>query len=488
MDVQNGGSDSLFKMYSMNVSTGAGHTNDYGNGGNIKVKTDQTGEIRIRIASGYTANNLIFKPKIEKGTVAKPWSQHGQGCIKVTKCNKNIFKETYNRKDLTSAYFSIVKGEGFLEKDKTYVISFDTTNNGGIVYLGESSFQHINTFTVKCDGTRKFFTAKAKEFGYVTDITVLKTRAVTTNAYNISNVMINEYENDTDIDYVQHEEQSYIIPTQQPMRSVGNIRDTFIKTNGKWYERHYIARKIFDGTEDWIKSSNTNVDRFVLQNSIDYGSTEVCCNYLRGNELFSNTNYNKNKIFLNTYNSTKRWIINYTDYNTTTLKDFKTWLAEQYNAGTPVYVDYILETPTDIECTEEQSKILDELSNARTYKNVTNITTDSKAILSLDYFAVTDEKIKNEGNIQSRPLLRLEKTVSEAVELTINNVRFKYNFKNEEYVEIDCENKEVKFEGLDRFRNIEIGYEFPKLNVGENKIVMHSGDCIIKVLRKDRWL
>ena len=122
------------------------------------------------------------------------------------------------------------------------------------------------------------------------------------------------------------------------------------------------------------------------------------------------------------------------------------------------------------------------------YKNVTNITTDSKAILDLDYFTITNEKIKNEGNIQSRPILRLEKTVSEAVEITINNVRFKYNFNDDKYVEIDCENKTVEYEDLNRNRNIAIGYDFPKLNIGNNEIIMNDGDCIIKVIRKDRWL
>ena len=66
--------------------------------------------------------------------------------------------------------------------------------------------------------------------------------------------------------------------------------------------------------------------------------------------------------------------------------------------------------------------------------------------------------------------------------------RFKYNFNNDKYVEIDCENKEVKFDGLERFRSIEIGYDFPKLNIGNNEITMNDGDCIIKVIRKDRWL
>lgn len=390
MDVQNGGSDSSFKMYSMNVSTGAGHTNDYGNGGNIKVKTDQTGEIRIRIASGYTANNLIFKPKIEKGKVATPWSPYGQGCVKVTKYNKNIFKETYNRKDLTSAYFSIVKGEGFLEKDKTYVISFDTTNNGGIVYLGEYSFQHINTYTVKCDGTRKFFTAKAKEFGHVTDITVLKTRAVTTNAYNISNVMINEYENDTDIDYVQHEEQSYIMPIQQEML----VNDYLDYDNEE--EVHMWGKYTFTGEEDYKKSQTYSNDEYLCA----YIPTPVINNIkIDGKGLSSHfnrigdfTTYQNEECVRTSGQLQIRVLVSRLTENS--VEGLKAYLKAQYDAGTPVVVYYQLATPKRQKFTDEQKAVAKELNNARTYKNVTNITTDSKAILSLDY--AKDQETQNQ--------------------------------------------------------------------------------------------
>lgn len=104
-----------------------------------------------------------------------------------------------------------------------------------------------------------------------------------------------------------------------------------------------------------------------------------------------------------------------------------------------------------------------------------------------DYIEITDNII-NEGNIESRPILRLEKTNSDEVDITINDIRFKYNFNDDTYVEIDCEEKLVKYEELNRNRQIEIGYEFPKLNVGDNIIILNSGECIIKVKRKDRWL
>lgn len=103
------------------------------------------------------------------------------------------------------------------------------------------------------------------------------------------------------------------------------------------------------------------------------------------------------------------------------------------------------------------------------------------------YIEIT-ENIQNEGNIESRPILRLEKDADDEVDITINNVRFKYNFAEDTYVEIDCENKTIEYEGLNRNRQIEISYDFPKLNIGNNTIIFNSGSCVLKVKRKDRWL
>lgn len=71
--------------------------------------------------------------------------------------------------------------------------------------------------------------------------------------------------------------------------------------------------------------------------------------------------------------------------NISTVDELKAYLKAQYDAGTPVMIYYKLQTPTRLKFTDEQKAVAKELNNARTYKNVTNITTDSKAILSLDY-------------------------------------------------------------------------------------------------------
>ena len=106
-----------------------------------------------------------------------------------------------------------------------------------------------------------------------------------------------------------------------------------------------------------------------------------------------------------------------------------------------------------------------------------------------DNYIVVTNNVQNEGNKTSRPIIRIEKGSSDSIELTLSGVRFKYTFsENDTYVEIDCEEKTVVYEGLNRSRNLEIGYKYPKLEVGNNAIVIHSGSATVKIKRKDRWL
>lgn len=104
-----------------------------------------------------------------------------------------------------------------------------------------------------------------------------------------------------------------------------------------------------------------------------------------------------------------------------------------------------------------------------------------------EYITITDS-VTNEGNIQSRPIIRLEKGEADSIDITIGEVRFTYNFGEDTYVEIDCEEKSASYEGLNRNRQLEINYEFPILKTGINIINIHGGDATIKVKRKDRWL
>ncbi len=433
-----------------------------------------------------TEQEILDSIKLEKGTVATPPSKHGQGCVKVTKCNKNIMPilNLENNYEYTeNGIKSLKRNDGVevtrfkVRKGQTIeiglkMISRPTQDSTYSIYFQKhetvlTSFQHINILTLN-KVYKKTYTAS--EDG---DIFIKLWGNASSDIFEFQ--LWAELDNLTE--YEQHEEQSYIMPTQTEM-----LENDYLDYDNE-EEVHVWGKKIFDGTENWAYEKLTSADgeknNFYLKIDDAMSNGKVCSNAFVQRPTLAD-NYS---MYIS---AGKNLNLRYQEKSSST--DFKAYLKSQYDAGTPVVVYYQLATPTRLKFTDEQKAVAKELNNARTYKNVTNITTDSKAILSLDYFTVTDEKIKNEGNIQSRPILRLEKTVSEAVDITINDVRFKYNFNNDKYVEIDCENKEVKFDGLERFRSIEIGYDFPKLNIGNNEITINDGDCIIKVIRKDRWL
>ena len=441
-----------------------------------------------------TEQEILDSIKLEKGTVATPPSKHGQGCVKVTKCNKNIMPilNLENNYEYTeNGIKSLKRNDGVevtrfkVRKGQTIeiglkMISRPTQDSTYSIYFQKhetvlTSFQHINILTLN-KVYKKTYTAS--EDG---DIFIKLWGNASSDIFEFQ--LWAELDNLTE--YEQHEEQSYIMPVQKEML----VNDYLDYDNEE--EVHVWKKLVFDGitnrvanigennSKTWARFNGNDWDK--KTDWVDYENMK-CTHFIVNNSWEKGTTYAKfgnNGIMV-------QFVFN--DNNLKNIKDVNNWLKSQYDAGTPVIVYYKQQTPTRLPFTDEQKAVAKELNNARTYKNVTNITTDSKAILSLDYFTVTDEKIKNEGNVQSRPILRLEKTVSEAVDITINDVRFKYNFNNDKYVEIDCENKEVKFDGLERFRSIKIGYDFPKLNIGNNEITINDGDCIIKVIRKDRWL
>lgn len=158
--------------------------------------------------------------------------------------------------------------------------------------------------------------------------------------------------------------QSYTIPIQKPFRKVGNYEDTFVKKNSKRYERHWIKRLILDGSNKFVIGNPNN--RFYLDINLNNLNYEAKSNY------FKTGKENQFGVSETVVLQTNR--INLMTSEFTNANDFNDWILAQYNAGNPVYIDYILAEPEDIECTDEQNKILDQIDNeAKTYKGVTRI-------------------------------------------------------------------------------------------------------------------
>lgn len=305
--------------------------------------------------------------KVEKGSKSTPYSPYGQGCINEVICNKNIFNpdlvvdNTYqninNSWNVSTYNGAWTSGLQSIKENTQYSSNYLLTT--GAFYdkeknvIKKNAIYQKNTFTTP-------------QGAYYIDFTVFEMALGYENAKQIQIVEGTELG-----DYEEHKSQTYTIPTQQPFRAIGDIRDTFIKKNNKRFEKHWIFRKIFDGTENFNLlgqnfASDVLVDsiKFIDDITIVYKS-----NYFKAIPASERNNPSDNSIW---FNGAKRLFIHSTQFST--LNEFKTYLQEQYNAGTPVYIDYILETPLDIECTPEQNEILDKIEQeAHTYKNVTHI-------------------------------------------------------------------------------------------------------------------
>lgn len=180
--------------------------------------------------------------------------------------------------------------------------------------------------------------------------------------------------------------QTYTIPCQQPMRSIGNVKDTFVKVNGVWYERHNIRKVVLDGTENWIEEGGgapftlLNIDFKYPQSNNDMPLIKT--NYYISVPYNGRwTDYSSIVTISQIGSSTKR--VKFRNTAITSLENWKNWLSHHN-----VTLIYVLVTPIDLPCTRAQITVLEQLQKAKTYKDVTHIYTDDEvpAELQIQYY------------------------------------------------------------------------------------------------------
>jgi len=332
------------------------------------------------------------KIKLEKGKVATPWSPHGQGCVKVTKCNKNILKNIATSGALNGVTRTV-------NEDKSVTINGTSTGWANLTVGTIKGDGNSYTLSGSLSNSEIFLSVNNSQEGDIAqskngnEITFIPKRGLTYNVIicipsgkTFNNVLIKplvRISSDKDNTYEQHEEQSYIMPVQQEMLE----GDTFDYDNEE--EVHIWGKTVLTGDENWKLEST---GRFGI---VKRDLPEIPAATSNGNDYLGNMcNSYKESTPVLTWKKVQGFCVDmssclriYDDkYSTNNdLEGFKTYLKSQYDAGTPVMIYYKLQTPTRLKFTDEQETVAKELNNARTYKNVTNITTDSKAILSLDY-------------------------------------------------------------------------------------------------------
>lgn len=440
--------------------------------------------------------------KVEQGSKASPYSPYNCSNVNITVCNGNLFNidEIANIDNWvtnkTTSEHPYCYYEFNLKPNTVYTFSRADNSSADNIYASFSNtygvFDSNHSLIHPSNGSLSL-----DKVSFTTD----KDGIIYLNLYN-AKVILDTFiallkdaqleEGSVATEYITHQEQTITFPLAEGQKL---MLGDYLAEDGIHHKRKQV---ILDGSydESWSNQGGEyDTDKRMLFSvkvasvKADTPNRKGICNYFINstqsvqNKLVDTTAFNFNPTAQ--YSNYIYFKIERNALDTEDVAGWKAWLAEH-----PITVEYELAEEEIEPYRAVQQEVWNEIKELYSYKNVTHIysTDEVSPVFEVTYIKETNEKILNAGNIQSRPILRLEKTISDSVELTINNIRFKYNFNGDKYVEIDCEKKTIKYENLNRSRQIEIGYEFPKLEIGNNNIIMHTGDCIIQAKRKDRWL
>lgn len=336
------------------------------------------------IIGAYRNNLNMNNIMVVKGAEVLPYNPNcnGMGSVKVTKCNKNIYNK--NEEIICNGVGIGANGELFSRSDQKLLIIPISKLETNIAISLTKTFSYSLRYAFS-DKIVENIDCKIFDTGYVensttTNIKVNKT--VQNNKHNYLLLSFTKKDSYSDLQveykkevsqYEEHQEQSYIMPVQKEMLEGDYVADV---------EHHEWKKLTLTGNEN-IKLNTAFANVFNIEiPKINIMNQQVClCNIAKG--VVYNTallTIQDNIIMTASLNK-----IVYKSTKFSSLSEFKTYLQNQYEEGTPVIVYYKLAEPINLELTDEQKAVAKELSNARTYKNVTNITTDSIAILDLDY-------------------------------------------------------------------------------------------------------
>lgn len=337
------------------------------------------------IIGAYRNNLNMNNIMVVKGVEVLPYNPNcnGMGSVKVTKCNKNIYNK--NKEIICNGVGIGSSGELFSRSDQKLLIIPISKTKTNIVISLTKTFSYSLRYAFS-DKIVENIDCKIFDTGYVENSTTINIKVNKTVQNNKHNYLLLsftkkdiypdlqvEYKKEVS-QYEEHQEQSYIMPVQKEM-----LTDDYFDWDNE-EEVHVWGNVIVNGTETINK--NPNSEFFSITKSMSQfdtsatGIEQSISNYGTGTTLAlgsGNTNnkysFNASTIYLDCYNS-----------NINTVEKLKVQLTKN---NMKIYAK--LATPTRLKFTEEQKAVAKELNNARTYKNVTNITTDSKAILDLDY-------------------------------------------------------------------------------------------------------
>lgn len=285
-----------------------------------------------------TAND-VSKAKLQKGTVATPWSPYGYGTVENISSNKNLAKleaEGKYRIYHSGEFVASSSFDSYIAKvspNTTYCTSNVHSNicffDKNMKYIKGDMFRNAGVFNT--NGIDNVFYA-----------------TVAVEKANKDKVQIEEGEAATD--YVAHQESSNIVYVDKPLCSLGNVRDELDYARGKITRR--LAYEVFDGSDDegWATASSGYQTDTLFCAYLSISKMKIASSMIsnRFKSVVGATNQNYELVGSNA----KLLLVKVLKSRLTTpdLAGFKTWLASN-----PFEAVYELATPIieDIECSNK---------------------------------------------------------------------------------------------------------------------------------------
>lgn len=350
-----GGSAASYVLYAVQKrGDKLSYYQEIGNGLTINVEAGDTFRIFIRILSGKTVSNILYKPMLSKnGGNYIPYNN-----IQIKDVGKNLFNKdnatilnafvNYNT-GLLNALTNNQKSIAIkIQPNTTYTISgverISGSNFG--IYTDETLVIGSSIATIHSSITngKLTFTTGANSKWFVF---LLKGGAET---YGYSNVQLEK--NSTATSYEPYQENVSNIDLQgNELCSNGNVKDELFVENGKAKIIKKIGKVVLDGSENWVlNEKGADYTRYAL-NITDLVSVETQNNKIyaisncfigsTGNETVSPLS-DANRICVV---SNKRLLIKTIDNNLFSLNNFKTWLSTH---NTIVYYQLAQEQEIDL--------------------------------------------------------------------------------------------------------------------------------------------
>lgn len=417
------------------------------------------------------------------------------GTITEKICNKNLFDK--NNPTIINAFVDGTTGllKAPTNNQKSIVVRLmpDTIFTISGVERPSSNYGLYN------DNTLEIGTSIATQKGNITNGKITITTGANTKwlvfllgggaeTYGYNNIQVEVGSIETE--YTTYDGQSFTIPCQQPMRSIGDVKDEFVKVDGVWYERHHIKSIIIDGYHTgWSRQSNFNC--FSCASSILQGIKlpangdalpEIKCSHFvpeSYNKVYTNINPTDNSIGLEK-NGTNNPRIHMSSI--TSAQDFITWLQNN-----DVEIAYVLNNPVDLACTQAQIDALE--NNKYSYDGQTNIGSDDEtpASVRVTFNDNSVVNVTNNGNIYSKPTFTIEGSGDIGVYLNNSQV-FEINLGDEGLITIDIERMEAYKGTVLKNRLVKGNYENFLLQVGTNAISFTGAIETFEISKYSRWI